>query len=543
MTPDKPSTSASPNGDHWDAPQGDQSDDPYNSLLPPNAAPHYAPQEQDDNYHGAYRHENSNNTPSAPYGTIENDLGPVGDYFGLPHPSPVLRAMEAQEADDSDSHCSVEGAGDYAPLAAVPTPRTSVELKNRPLRSRVPMSRRNLWIGSVALLVCIISFTCQTMASRYIQSHANYEKPYFILWVAHSSFFILLPFHYFVERMRNSRQTLAKQWNQIMVGGAKLRLQSKLAHGRLSPADQELHQTVNQVVTVTSPITPAGSRPRRWVAPKHYKRILIFMVKRCAWFSLLLNFSAYLWYIAVAFTTMSKVTAIYNCSCFFAYIFSVWLLNDKLMWSKVSAVLISVAGVMLMVLVNRDPSDTLANPVDRDQGSVASKPREFVGDALSILCASLIGLYQVLYKKHGTTPDYHSLIFVDGILALLGLSTLLLCWIPIPILSWTGWEVFEFPTWPVLRIIMINSFFGVLYNGAFIVVLALTTPLFASVGIMLTIPCIATIDMIISGELLAWNVMLGGLGILAGFALLTVVQVRETLTPPASQAPSIVQRG
>ncbi|KAJ1653914.1 hypothetical protein IWQ61_006059 [Dispira simplex] len=543
MTPRKVSTSDNASRDRWDEPQGAPSNDLYNSLLPPNAVPHYAPQKQDGIRHNADRHGNNDNVSSAQSGSLENGSGPVGDYFGLPRPSQVLRAMEAHDAEDSDSHYSVEGVEDYAPLATVPTPRTSVELKNRPLRSRVPLSRRNLWIGSVALLMCIVSFICQTMVSRYIQGHANYEKPYFILWVAHSSFFILLPLHYIVERMRNSRQTLAKQWNQIMVGGAKLRLQSKLAHGRLSPADEELYQTVNQAGIVTSPIAPTGSRPRRWVARKHYQRIVLFMVKRCIWFSLLLNFSAYLWYVAVAFTTMSKVTAIYNCSCFFAYIFSVWLLNDRLMWSKVSAVLISVAGVMLMVLVNTEPSNTVANPIDKDQGLLATGPREFLGDALSILCASLIGLYQVIYKKHGTAPDYHSLLFVDGMLALLGVSTLLLCWIPIPILSWTGWEVFEFPTWPVLRLLLINSFFGVLYNGAFIAVLALTTPLFVSVGIMLTIPCIAIIDMITSGELLAWNVILGGLGILTGFALLTFVQVRETLTPPASQAPSIVQRG
>ncbi|RKP34634.1 hypothetical protein BJ085DRAFT_6928, partial [Dimargaris cristalligena] len=242
--------------------------------------------------------------------------------------------------------------------------------------------------------------------------------------------------------------------------------------------------------------------------------IMKFLFWRCLWLALLLNLASYLWYVAVNLTSMSKVSAIYNTSCFFAYLFSILLLNDRIMVSKIVAVFISIAGVMIMILVNR-PGETV------DGGE---RQREFIGDVVSLLCASLIGLYQVVYKRFGTLSDYHSLLFVDAMLAIIGVCTLVICWLPLPFLSWIEFEVFEIPAWPIFRLLLLNAFFGVLYNGAILVVLVLTSPLFASVGIMLTIPVIAVIDMIINGQVLAWNVALGGVGILVGFAILTYVQ-------------------
>ncbi|KAJ1980313.1 hypothetical protein H4R35_001166 [Dimargaris xerosporica] len=467
---------------------------------------------------------------------------------------------ELADDTDSDSHYSVDGLEDFAFFSTM-TPRPSVDMR-RPSTSRQARrtaSRKNLILGCFALGACILSFTCQTMVSRYIQNYVDYEKPYFILWVAHSLLFLLLPLHMLLERFTMSRRSFSSQWNEIMVGGAKLMKQ----HGHTLPSNA-LYTDANSYARMPtaqyrpSSVEPAGSegRPlsldsvppsaipsrqrrtssRQLVAKSSYRVILWHMFKWCTWFALLLNFGSYFWYVAVSFTTMSKASAIYDTSCFFAYLFSILLLKDRIMASKILAVAISIAGVMLMILVNRrsssepvppsaPPRPDTAKPLLSDAGQ-----REFVGDMISVLCACLIGLYQVIYKKYGTLHDYHSLLFVDMMLALIGISTVVVFWLPLPILHWIHYEAFAWPSPSVLGYVLLNALFGVIYNGAFMVVLVLTSPLFASVGIMLTIPVIAAIDMVVGHQILAWNILVGAAGILIGFAVLTYVQVKESLS-------------
>ena len=54
------------------------------------------------------------------------------------------------------------------------------------------------------------------------------------------------------------------------------------------------------------------------------------------------------WYVAVDLTTASDLTAIYNCSAFFAYAFAVPMLKEKLKLSKALAVGIAIVGVLVV---------------------------------------------------------------------------------------------------------------------------------------------------------------------------------------------------
>ena len=56
---------------------------------------------------------------------------------------------------------------------------------------------------------------------------------------------------------------------------------------------------------------------------------------------------------AVDLTTASDLTAIYNCSAFFAYAFSIPILKDKLRFDKVFSVVIAVVGVFVVAYGDR----------------------------------------------------------------------------------------------------------------------------------------------------------------------------------------------
>ncbi|KAJ2503801.1 hypothetical protein IWW47_002833, partial [Coemansia sp. RSA 2052] len=240
----------------------------------------------------------------------------------------------------------------------------------------------------------------------------------------------------------------------------------------------------------------------------------------------LLNASAYLWYVAVGFASMSKVTAIYNTSCFFAYLFSVLLLRERVQAVKCAAVGVSIVGVALMALGDAG-ADVALGDGGADVARAAASRAELLGDALSLACACGIGLYQVLYKKHAVPAGFHSLFHVNFMTALLGACTLAIFWAPIPALHALGVERFRWPNAQQLALIAANAAFGVAYNAGFMIALALTSPLFAAIGVMLTIPAMAAVDMAVQGHALPWSALAGGAAILAGFAALTYAECRD----------------
>ena len=56
---------------------------------------------------------------------------------------------------------------------------------------------------------------------------------------------------------------------------------------------------------------------------KHYRPVMIYIFKISLLFAIIICTPGYIWYVAVNLTTMAKLTAIYNTSCFWAYVFSI----------------------------------------------------------------------------------------------------------------------------------------------------------------------------------------------------------------------------
>ncbi|KAI8322572.1 hypothetical protein GQ54DRAFT_287755 [Martensiomyces pterosporus] len=342
-----------------------------------------------------------------------------------------------------------------------------------------PSANSSMLLGGLALVVCIISFVGQTIITRKVQE--SYVHPYFILWVSHSFWVIILPLHTVYEKMKRRSRSLAA------------------------------------------------------LATTHPTRVLLRTLLLAVLLAGLLNVSAYLWYAALNFSSMSKVTAIYNMSCFFAYFFSILLLKERVQIAKCVAVAISILGVIVMALIDSDSNANVSAKDGAQRSAVRST--ELFGDFVSLLCACGIGLYQVLYKKYAVPRNFHSLYHVNFMTAILGLCTFFVYWFPIPILNATRIESFHWPTRAQFSYIVGNALFGVAYNGGFMIALALTSPLFAAIGVMLTIPVMAVVDMIVQGQVLAWNVFAGGSAILIGFAILTCSEYQDTVQKANCQPP------
>ncbi|KAL7754170.1 hypothetical protein RI367_000151 [Sorochytrium milnesiophthora] len=256
-------------------------------------------------------------------------------------------------------------------------------------------------------------------------------------------------------------------------------------------------------------------------SPSLYKRAVVLTV--------LFTLPSYMWYVAVNGTTMSDLTAVYNTSSFFAYVFSVLLRvgGERFELRRISAVLMSLIGVTLVSLVTPAAINPPQPPLPGSPGSgiperIPQHPEQHFrwGNLVGAIAAMLYGFYEAVYKKYAV-PAVPSMWFANHFTGLMGLVTLFLGWIPLLLLHFTERELFRLPDlyqWVYMTIIAVMGF---LFNACFMQVIAFTSPVVASVGLMLTIPAVIISDLLLGNiASITWNMAVGAVMIFVGFVVL-----------------------
>lgn len=244
------------------------------------------------------------------------------------------------------------------------------------------------------------------------------------------------------------------------------------------------------------------------------------------------------WYVAVDMTTASDLTAIYNCSAFFAYAFAIPLLHEKLAWSKIFAVGVAIVGVLIVAYGDVSPSKHGSksgggaggpNAPDKDDAK-----NRALGNLIIGVGSVLYGFYEVLYKKVACPPEGCSpgrgMIFANTFGSMIGCFTLAILWIPIPILHVTGIERFELPRGEAAWMLFISVLANATFSGSFLVLISLTSPVLSSVAALLTIFLVAVVDQLLPPPLnspLSGAAIVGGGLIIAAFLLLSWSTYRE----------------
>lgn len=230
---------------------------------------------------------------------------------------------------------------------------------------------------------------------------------------------------------------------------------------------------------------------------------------------------------AVNMTTPSDLTAIYNCSAFFAYAFSVPILKEKLRMGKSFAVGIAIIGVLIVAYGDAAPT----KHGGKSGGSVGGKPVEeeasnrLAGNLIIGIGSVLYGFYEVLYKRMACPPDGCSpgrgMIFANTVGTMIGCFTLCILWIPLPILHYTGLEPFELPRGEAAWLLLISVLANATFSGSFLVLISLTSPVLSSVAALLTIFLVAIVDWLWTGVPLGPAAIVGGLFIIFAFVMLS----------------------
>lgn len=267
-----------------------------------------------------------------------------------------------------------------------------------------------------------------------------------------------------------------------------------------------------------------------------------FMMRTTAIVTSALTLAGSSWYVAVNLTTASDLTAIYNCSAFFAYVFSVPILHEKVRASKVIAVAVAIVGVLVVaygggkqVPKHGGKSGGGAGGPDHDKSDENGEhPYRFIGNVVIGIGSVLYGFYEVLYKKIACPPEDCSpgrgMIFANAFGSMIGIFTLTILWIPLPILHFTGIEVFELPRGEAAWMMLISVISNAIFSGSFLVLISLTSPVLSSVAALLTIFIVALIDQLLPPPLyspLSTPAIMGGLLIIAAFVVLSWATYKE----------------
>lgn len=446
--------------------------------------------------HSPDRDDNDDDTDSldfnldswdAPVTTMPSDLRP-----SLETPS-GNRAHSPLLGHRTPSTKSLEGSP-RAPLS-----RRSTFHERDPQTQAKYETRKRYTYAAIFLALSLVSFVVQTETAVYIQHELHWEKPYCMLYMTHGSWVLLWPTQLLLLRLQKWQQPWPAFWRRHV----QLLRQTALMvqHRTLHPSARQAQQ---------SPV-------------RHILKMTAFIT--CA-----LTVAGGSWYVAVNLTTASDLTAIYNCSAFFAYAFSIPLLHEKVRMSKVVAVAIAIVGVFVVAY-----GDKASPSGGSNQASEEAKAGNRALGNLIIGCGSVLyGFYEVLYKKLACPPDGCSpnrgMLFANTFGSLIGAFTLLVLWLPLPVLHYFGIEEFELPRGQQAWMMAISVLANATFSGSFLILISLTSPVLSSVAALLTIFIVAIVDQLLPPPLnspLTPAAIVGGLLIIGAFILLSWATYKE----------------
>ncbi|TIA97109.1 hypothetical protein E3P92_03510 [Wallemia ichthyophaga] len=215
--------------------------------------------------------------------------------------------------------------------------------------------------GILIFISSLISYAAETELAQVVESRLGYSKPYFMLYLAHSSFCFCLPLHLLFLKITSS-------------------VPSKLYLKGLALATRNV-------------LTPNASQPSHnagfWdILPVKVSLIRMYFLTAMA------TLAAVCWWVSVKYTT----------SAFWAYIFAIYLLGEKLQKSKLGAVVLACSGVVLIAYGGERSSRK--TPLEEGEKR-ARFSTALLGDLLVFIGSLTFALFEVCLKKYASLPDKH----------------------------------------------------------------------------------------------------------------------------------------
>lgn len=279
----------------------------------------------------------------------------------------------------------------------------------------VPKNKRSYIAIGAALVVTVIGFTVNTESTAYFEDVLGWKKPFCTMYITHSA--LCLPwFGHLAWSRYQERRMPYKAWVR------------------------QYNNQIRETVSTIDAYATSGS----YCILKRKGNVggpLDFLATTMAIVTVVLTVSGCSWFLSLVMTTPADLTAIYNCSTFFAAAFSVPLLKEKLGWTAITAVALSIIGTFVIAY-----GDTTA---EHDESSAIGTQR-LIGNLVASIGAVAFGLYEVLFKKWACSSQpmapAASLPLTFAASALTGIYTFCTLWLGLVVLHLTGVEEFVVPS-------------------------------------------------------------------------------------------------
>ncbi|EMC97737.1 hypothetical protein BAUCODRAFT_33463 [Baudoinia panamericana UAMH 10762] len=347
----------------------------------------------------------------------------------------------------------------------------------------------------LALLFTVLGFVINTEATEYFESLLGWKKPFATLYITHSA--------------------LALPW---LCHVLYLRYQNR--HSPYVLWAKDYNNRLREAISTIDAYTTDGPR-MIWKLRGQLGGPLDFLATAMAIVTLALTVSGVAWFLGLTLTTPADLTAIYNCSTFFAAAFSVPLLKEKLGRYSVVAVALSIVGTFIIAY-----GDTTAeHPLKEDSAGNEVGTSRLLGNLIACVGALAFGLYEVLFKKWACSSrpvsPQQSMPLTLAASGLLGLYTFATLWVGLVLLHIFGIETFVWPRAEVWLWIVIAVLSGSMSINLLAVLVVWTDPVFGSFANVLSVFFVALADWILFGLTPSFPTYVGGGVVIVAFALLS----------------------
>jgi len=307
---------------------------------------------------------------------------------------------------------------------------TNLLYPSEPPVPAVPKTKSSYIAIAIALLFTVAGFTINTESTAYFEDVLGWKKPFCTMYLMHSS--LCLPW---------IGQLMYSRWKD-----------------RRKPYTKWVKDYNNQmrelVASVDAYATSGPSLVIKWRG--QVAGPLDFLASTMAVVTVVLTVSGCSWFLALVMTTPADLTAIYNCSTFFAAAFYVPLLKERMGWLAITAVALSITGTFIIAY-----GDTTT---EHDESAIGTS--RLVGNLVACVGAVAFGLYEVLFKKWACSSKpmepSASLPLTFAASALTGIYTFTTLWAGLVVLHFMGLEPFEIPSaetalWVVVAVLSGSS--------------------------------------------------------------------------------------
>lgn len=225
------------------------------------------------------------------------------------------------------------------------------------------------------------------------------------------------------------------------------------------------------------------------------------LLTRCLPFALLWCACNYMYIRSLSVLSATDVTALFSSAPAFVFVLSFVILPDEIfVWRRLLATLIAIGGIVLIA-----HSDGFTGP-------------SATGVLLAVGSAMLAAMYKVTFKWFAGDGDVSQ---VSLFLTCLGVLNLLCFWPVMEIMHFTHYEKIYWSDMP-WKFLCGSACLGLVFNFLINFGIALTFPLFISLGTVLGIPINAGVDAIWRDDKFGAFKWLGALMIILGFLLMSV---------------------